>query len=561
MSWKPGAGHVVTFQAPSAGWTLEYLELATHHGNTSGANYIVVLPASGDRYVRPGTGWIVVGWFALFLALVFDPPQSLPGWMNVVGRIAAGIVVALLLVVQCSNWVSGYRVLLSSETYVRWIALALASRVWFSIRWLVAAERPAQLPRVVARELIPITRAGLVALAVLAVYGSVAKARLIDSYGGNYSGFLLVSQASFDRNPLLRSRSDIRSSLVLNQGGGYDGEFMYFATFDPFLLAFKDHPVMYGEVMDAAPYRFGRIGYSWLTWVFSAGRWERYPTTMIWMILFSLALVAFVLALMAQEHGLTPALGGLVIAIPGFWQSLQSGLPEPIAAATLSAGLLSLSRGRSLFAGALFALSLLIRETGVVFVACTIVAAVIAGRRREAAIVALLAGGTVLTWRIYVAWILFPDWGLQGLLFHAPIFGWPFLGIRDLWRSIALGQYFSGVPELSRAGIAYPLLLLGGFVLASVLAATLRNALGAAALIYAIMAICLNYAAVWLHVGNGQRVTYELFLMLALCCVTIRTYPQLLQKGLIAFWSCSIAYAFLLTFDASYIRSALALPF
>jgi hypothetical protein len=97
--------------------------------------------------------------------------------------------------------------------------------------------------------------------------------------------------------------------------------------------------------------------------------------------------------------------------------------------------------------------------------------------------------------------------------------------------------------------------------MALALAWTVRSATSAAALIYAIMAICLNYAAVWLHVGNGQRVTYELFLMLALCCVTIRTYPKSLQRGLIAFWSCSIAYVFFLTFDAAYIRSALAIPF
>jgi hypothetical protein len=382
-----------------------------------------------------------------------------------------------------------------------------------------------------------------------------------DAYRGNYSGVLLVSRHYFDGNPLFDSRDDVRKALVLEPGGGYDAQFMYFAAFDPFLRAFKDRPAMYRRVMDQAPYRFGRIGYSWLTYVVSGGRWERYPATMVWLVLSSLALAAFILALMAQEDGLTPALGALVIAVPGFWQSAQVGLPEPIAAATLLAGIFLLSHQRRWLAGGMFALSLLIRETGAVMVGCAVVATMMAGRKREAVVVALLAGAPVLAWRLYVAWILFPDWGLQGLLPDASNFGWPFEGIGDLWKSIAQGQYFLGRYALSLAGITYPLLLVGGFDLAVVLAATRRDSTSVAALIYAILAICLNYAAVWIYLGNGQRVTYELFLALALSALSIRAYSRPLRTGLIAFWSCSLAYVFFLAFDASYIRAALGIPF
>ena len=44
--WNPTIEHQVAIQGPSTAWTLEYLELATHHGNTSGAHYLLVLPAS-----------------------------------------------------------------------------------------------------------------------------------------------------------------------------------------------------------------------------------------------------------------------------------------------------------------------------------------------------------------------------------------------------------------------------------------------------------------------------------------------------------------------------------
>ena len=84
---------------------------------------------------------------------------------------------------------------------------------------------------------------------------------------------------------------------------------MYFATFDPFLRVYKSTPATYGQIMDASPYRYGRIGFSLLTRVLSGGQWERYPVTMVWLILGALALTAFLLARIAQRHGLSPALG------------------------------------------------------------------------------------------------------------------------------------------------------------------------------------------------------------------------------------------------------------
>src|SRR6185295_5730831 len=57
-AWKPAVEHEVSIQGPSTAWTLEYLELATHHGNTDGAHYLMVLPAASGHYVRPALGWV-----------------------------------------------------------------------------------------------------------------------------------------------------------------------------------------------------------------------------------------------------------------------------------------------------------------------------------------------------------------------------------------------------------------------------------------------------------------------------------------------------------------------
>ena len=189
-----------------------------------------------------------------------------------------------------------------------------------------------------------------------------------------------------------------------------------------------------------------------------------------------------------------------------------------------------------MLAGAFFAVSLLVRETGIVAVACVAGAGMFSNRRREALLVGLFAVGVMAIWRLYVAWVLFPDLGIEAILSHPPDLGWPFAGIADLWRIVAEGRYYGGAPELARAAIAFPVLLAGGFLLSVVLAFVAPSATSVAALVYALIGICLNFPAIWVHVGNGQRGTFELFLMLALSTAAFRTYPQAVRAGLVGFW-------------------------
>ena len=282
---------------------------------------------------------------------------------------------------------------------------------------------------------------------------------------------------------------------------------------------------------------------------------------MVWLILCSLGLAGFALARLAQGQGLTAAWGLAILLIPGFWQSIQFGLPEPIAAASVVGGILCFSRGRWVSAAALFAVALLVRETSVIAVGCVVGAGMISGRRREAFLVGLFAASVLALWRLYVAWVLFPEWGVEALLCIPSTLGRPFAGIMDLWGSVARETYFPTFPEMSRAGIAFPVLLIGGSLLSVVLAVAAPSATSVAALLYALIAVCLNFAAVWVHVSNAERVSCEMFVMLALSAVAVRTYPRPVRAALAGFWFAAAAYVFFLTFDAAFIRSALGLPF
>jgi uncharacterized membrane protein len=97
----------------------------------------------------------------------------------------------------------------------------------------------------------------------------------------------------------------------------------------------------------------------------------------------------------------------LILLVPGFWSSIQSCLLEPLAAATLIAGFVCVSFNRPLAAGVFLALSLMVRETGFIAVACLIVAMCASRRPREAFLIAIVALTPVVAWRVYVGWVFF----------------------------------------------------------------------------------------------------------------------------------------------------------
>jgi hypothetical protein len=395
-----------------------------------------------------------------------------------------------------------------------------------------------------------------VAAIVTIAYALVMTRTLRDRHHGDYSGFLQISGELFDHNPLMFGHPEIRRSLTLLDNRGYDAQFMYYMTFDPLMTRFSYRPFTYQSIVDSPPYRYGRIGYSWLTRVIAGHTWRRYPPTMVWIVVASCGLCALLLALIAADAGASPAWGLLAAIVPGFWMSLQAALPEPLAAALLLGAYFFARRRRWIAAGACAAASLLVRETGVVLVLWLIGAELWTGRRRNAFALALVALVPVIAWRAYVGGVLWPTYHWQAFYMSPGDVGAPIAGIAWLWTQIAHGQY---APDLVRPGVWFPCLLLMGAVLAFVAAWTRPSAATIAAAFYATLAISLN-DVVWRGVGNGVRGTYELFLTLALTTIGWRSQPKGLRAGLAVFWMCAALYVFALSDDAAFVRGAFLLP-
>ena len=181
---------------------------------------------------------------------------------------------------------------------------------------------------------------------------------------------------------------------------GYDGQFFYRLAVNP--LNFS--PTAYGIRMDR-PYRFMRIGYPALTWLFSLGQHFLVPVMLVVVNIAAIGALGYLGARFAVAGG-RHALAGLLL--PGYFgliTSLSRDTAEPLAAVCLLAGLLAIRTRRPVLAAALLAYGALTRETVMVAVAAlAIMRAVGVMRRRRSP----RPGRDDLTWAVptvvFVAW-------------------------------------------------------------------------------------------------------------------------------------------------------------
>src|SRR5579864_1588512 len=545
-AWESGHWHGIVIRSAASIWSLEYLELATHHGNTNGVQAIFVVPPGSRSFSRPSVPVIVGTWLFMVGLFLLPFPDRMPRTAVVCYWVVAGLIGIALVTIIVAPWVSPFAIVLSTGTVVRWAVFLALQGVWRGGRAILQV-----LPDS-AKNWGPTAACVMVTLAVTGGYAAVMLHGLRDA-GGNYSGFLRIDEKAFDENPLLRGRQDVRETLILLPGG-YDGQFMYFAAFDPFMRAYHADPGRYRHVMDSPPYRFGRIGFAWLTNLASLGAWPRYPVTMIWLVLGAIGATAVGITIAARYASVSPAWGLIVLLVPGFWASLGTGLPEPIAAAFLVFGYLAWTRDQWFAAGLLLAGSLLLRETGAVLVVMLAAATYLGGKRRPAFTMAVLAFLPVVLWRLYMGWVLYPDWGLEGFLYNPHDLGLPFAGFLELWGRIRSGTYLHGI---ERAGIWYPIVLTTFWIFALVVAAVRRTPLAWATVVYGTVAISLNYEGIWVHVGNGQRGTYELFVLADLSTVTLVGRSRAWRIGATAVWALAGAYVFWLGLDAASMRETI----
>jgi 4-amino-4-deoxy-L-arabinose transferase-like glycosyltransferase len=133
---RAAADGEVIVSGPTTPWRLEYLEIATHHGKSTGANTFYVLPRDFTDYARPWPGSTVAVWLVVAGLLLVRAPRATNRAVRAGSCVLAGLAVLLLGVVQAADLVSDYRLVLAAGTFLLWLAVALASKLWTAARWL-----------------------------------------------------------------------------------------------------------------------------------------------------------------------------------------------------------------------------------------------------------------------------------------------------------------------------------------------------------------------------------------------------------------------------------------
>jgi hypothetical protein len=177
-------------------------------------------------------------------------------------------------------------------------------------------------------------------------------------------------------------RAQLPPGLRLVPSAGYDGQFYYRLALDPF----NWHATAFGITMDQS-YRYSRIGYPALAWIFSLGQHQLVPVVLVVLNLFGVAAMAMLGGAFARRSG-RHALWGLAFALYfGLVISVGRDTAEPLAEACMLGGLLAYRRGGGrmyLLATVLFAYGAITRETILLAPAAIAVTRLIAIARRRA---------------------------------------------------------------------------------------------------------------------------------------------------------------------------------
>jgi hypothetical protein len=530
----------LTVTGDRAGWRLDRLEVSNARGFARGLMNFVIVPATQPL---PAPPWSAIVALLLAVALLVRGArrERAPGsrWLWALPWIS----LPLMFAIAASGLVSPYRVVLEPRTFILLLVAGTAP-------WAAALRQPI-LTAVRSRGIVgaAIVTAG----AAVLFYGAVV-ADLNRTFDGNYSGFLRMTHAVADRAPFLSERADIRQSLILYDEG-YDGQFMYLMTFDPFLRAFRDEPERYRDVVDFPPYRFGRPAYSVLALALSLGNPLLLPQTMVWLVVVASGVMAGCLSVWGWRQSAPWWSPLLVLAIPGYLFSVTVALPEALATACLLVGLTTIDRPRPVVAIVALGAALLVRETGLVLVAAVVMAQAHRSWQWRAWMLGLSLL-PMLIWRFYVGVTLYADWGATAFFPSPGDFAVPLAGIHDLWQAVARGSHPR--PEVS-AAIAYPLVL-GVAGAASVWGLyQTRSAFGAAAVVYAGIALCLNYEKIWSHVPSAERGTHELFLALLLLGMQVHTARPDASRRTWRLFALLALYSLVFSPEAGNARAALLL--
>jgi hypothetical protein len=330
-------------------------------------------------------------------------------------------------------------------------------------------------------------------------------------------------------------RAQLPRGLLLVPSAGYDGQFYYRLAMDPF----NWNHTAFGITMDQS-YRYTRIGYPVLAWIFSLGQHQLVPVVLVVLNLFGVAAIAMLGAMFARDSG-RHALWGLAFAAYfGLVISVGRDTAEPLAEACMLGGLLAYRRASTsmyLLAAVLFAWGAITRETILYAPAAIAVTRLIAFARRRAT-----PGLADLTWVVPAA-----AYGLVEIAVHFVVKGEfpllansnrnltvPFTALVDALKYDAAHINTAHLSPIDISLLEYATLAI--FILAGLAVLTLTTAPGheRLAFVFFVLQLGLLSSQIWTSTfGEGRSLIEPYLMALVLLVATPRRYLNWPYLGMI----------------------------
>ena len=332
------------------------------------------------------------------------------------------------------------------------------------------------------------------------------------------------------------NEAELPRGLLLVPSAGYDGQFYYRLALDP---ANWNHTA-FGITMDQS-YRYTRIGYPILAWIFSLGQHQLVPVVLVVLNLLGVMAIAMLGGMFARDAG-RHALWGLAFAgYFGLVISVGRDTAEPLAEACMLGGLLAYRRATTpmyLLATALFAWGAITRETILFAPAAIAVTRLIAMARRRAT-----PGLADLTWVVPAV-----AYGLVEFVVHFVVKGEfpllanssrnltvPFTAMADALRYDAAHINTAHLSPIDIALLEYATLAI--FILAGMAVLTLTTAPAheRLAFVFFVLQLGLLSSQIWTSTfGEGRSLIEPYLMALVLLVATPRHYLNWRYLGMIA---------------------------
>ena len=232
----------------------------------------------------------------------------------------------------------------------------------------------------------------LVVLLTGLIYGAVV-AITVHRYDDNVSALIVAGKTVVVKQyPGSPGRH-----IVIYRYDSYDGLGYYYIAGNPFMRA--------PNIGDAL--RYQRIGYPLLVWAVSLGRRDWQPAVMVAVNMAAVLTIALLAAAIIRRYAPgASSWWALACAVnPALLIGVRDDLIEPLLTALALAGLLLYLRGRVAWAALVFAVALLTREVGILFLLPLLVAE-LAARRLGRLVVLALSVAPYLIWERVVARVI-----------------------------------------------------------------------------------------------------------------------------------------------------------